>query len=225
MSAKNNFLDLDMGLVKENYIIIKNSDKELWQSRGFETVKKYPVFLYQPSHDESIMLGKPLYMDEFGIENIKNSKILEICTCCGTYGMGGPGFFGIKFQGSLGIRWLVYCIWNASEHLLFNGRVIECHPLFQQKYNPWIGYNEHKEDSIQLNNMFSGSIIDNINFTDTEITINFKNNNFGENTLCSYKYSDKFPEQGGTRKRRNSFENGVMKDYWLVIYDKTVLSI
>ena len=40
MSKKNKFLNLDMGLVNENYIIINNSDKELWQSRGFESVKK-----------------------------------------------------------------------------------------------------------------------------------------------------------------------------------------
>lgn len=225
MYKTNKFLNLGMGLVNENYIIIKNSDKELWQSRGFESVKKYPVFGYRPSHNESIMLGKPLYIDEFGIENIINSKILETSTCCGTYGMGGPGFFGIKLQTNSGIRWLVYCIWNASEHILLNGRVIECHPLFQEKYNPWLGYNEYKEDMAKLDKIFPGSLIYDIQLTDTEITINFQNSSSTENTLCSYKYSDKFPEQGGTKKKRNSFENGTMKDYWLVTYDGTVLSV
>lgn len=225
MSKKNKFLNLDMGLVNENYIIINNSDKELWQSRGFESVKKYPVFDYRPSHNETIMLGKPLYIEEFGIENIINSKILETSTCCGTYGMGGPGFFGIKFQTNSGIRWLVYCIWNAPEHILLNDRVIECHPLFQEKYNPWLGHNTYKENMAQLDKIFSGSVIYDIQLTDTEITINFKNSTSAENTLCSYKYSDKFPEQGGTKRKRNSFENGTMKDYWLVTYDGTVLSV
>ncbi len=163
-----------------------------------------------------------LYIEEFGIENIINSKILETSTCCGTYGMGGPGFFGIKFQTNSGIRWLVYCIWNAPEHVLLNDRVIECHPLFQEKYNPWLGHNAYKENMAQLDKIFSGSVIYDIQLTDTEITINFKNSISAENTLCSYKYSDKFPEQGGTKKKRNSFENGTMKDYWLVTYDGTV---
>lgn len=32
-------------------------------------------------------------------------------------------------------------------------------------------------------------------------------------SIKSYKYSGKFPEQGGTGRKRNSFEIGEMKDY------------
>lgn len=222
MPKKSKFLNLEMGLVKENYIVIDNKDMKLWQSRGFEKIKKYPLFLYEPCQDESIMLGRPFYIEEFGIENFKNSKILEVSTCCGSYGMGGPGFFGIKFYGSYGIRWLIYCIWNAGEHILLNGRVIECHPLFIQKYNPWLG---HNKDMDRLNKILSGLIISGIKLTDTEIVINLKNSNLEEYTICSYKYSDYFPEQAGTGKKRNSFDSGTMKDYWLVTYDGTVLII
>ncbi len=44
-------------------------------------------------------------------------------------------------------------------------------------------------------------------------------------SIISYKYSDKFPEQGGTGRKRNSFEIGEMKDYWLVTYDETHLMV
>lgn len=225
MFQKNPFLNLGMGLVSENYVIAENSDTRLWEQRGFKKIKKYPLFGYEPCPDESIMLGKPLYIEEFGITNFKSSKILEFSTCCGSYGMGGPGFFGIKFYGSYGIRWLIYCIWNAGEHILFNGRVIECHPLFMQKYNPWIGYNGYKEDKERLNKMLSGLIVSGIKLTDTEIIINLEDSSLQEYTICSYKYSDYFPEQGGTKKKRNSFDSGTMKDYWLVTYDGTVLSV
>ena len=43
--------------------------------------------------------------------------------------------------------------------------------------------------------------------------------------IKSYKHSDKFPEQGGTGKKRNSFEDGKMSDYWLVTYDETHLKV
>lgn len=225
MPGKSKFLNLNMGLVCENYVIIENSDISLWESRGFEKVKKYPVFNYTPCPQESIMLGRPFYIEEFGIENFKNSKVLNVSTSCGDYGMGGPGFFGIKLQGSYGIRWLVYCIWNGGEHILFNGRIIECHPLFMPKYNPWIGRNRYREDMDSLNKMLSGLIISGIKLTDTEIIINLKDSSLEEYTICSYKYSDCFPEQAGTGKKRNSFDSGTMKDYWLVTYDGTVLSI
>ena len=43
--------------------------------------------------------------------------------------------------------------------------------------------------------------------------------------IKSYKCSDQFPEQGGAGKKRNSFEDGKMSDYWLVTYDETHLKV
>jgi len=46
------------------------------------------------------MLGIPSKIEEFGIEKLKNSRITDVSTLCGTYGMGGPGFFGLRLQGN-----------------------------------------------------------------------------------------------------------------------------
>ncbi len=39
----------------------------------------------------------------------------------GTYGMGGPGFFGLR----LGDEWLVVAIWGASSWVAVEGRIVE----------------------------------------------------------------------------------------------------
>ena len=44
-------------------------------------------------------------------------------------------------------------------------------------------------------------------------------------SIQSYKFSNKFPEQGGTGQKRNSFESGEMKDYLLVTYDDSHLMV
>lgn len=45
------------------------------------------------------MLGIPLNIAEFRTKTLKNSKVIDVCTQCGTYGMGGSGFFGLKVKG------------------------------------------------------------------------------------------------------------------------------
>jgi len=47
--------------------------------------------------------------------------VLEICTHLGSYGMGGPGFFGLRFATG----WIVYRLWGASRWLTLNGSLLE----------------------------------------------------------------------------------------------------
>ena len=46
--------------------------------------------------------------------DITNRKISQLSTHVGTYGMGGPGFFGLH----LGTEWLVIALWGASDWIL-----------------------------------------------------------------------------------------------------------
>ena len=56
---KHPFLNLRIGLVHENFAIVKKSDKKLWKARGFKRIRKYPIFRYKPNSYEMIMLGVP----------------------------------------------------------------------------------------------------------------------------------------------------------------------
>ena len=225
MLFKHRFLNLNIGLVKENFAVVKKSDKKLWESRGFQKIRKYPIFGYKTDFSKMIMLGVPLTIEEFGCEKLKNSRIVDVCTCCGTYGMGGPGFFGLKLQGEYGTRWLTYCIWSAGEHILFDDHVLECHPNYTEKYAPFILFDDYENSLSRLKEMLTDMTVKEAVVSKESIELILADSHEKLHRLKSYQYSDKFPEQGGTGKKRNSFENGKMSDYWLVTYDETHLKV
>ena len=43
--------------------------------------------------------------------------------------------------------------------------------------------------------------------------------------IYTSQFCDKFPEQAETGKKKKSFKDGTMQDYWLVVYDSTYLSV
>ena len=59
----------------------------------------------------------------------------EVCPNVGTYGMGGPGFFGLRF----GSEWLVIAIWGASDWLSAHGRSVgDPYHLEYGRPRPWL---------------------------------------------------------------------------------------
>ena len=222
---KHKFLNLNLGLVKENFVISKKENQKIWEDRGFKKIRKYPIFHYKPNSAEIVMLGVPLNIEQFDAKNFNGSQILDICTCCGTYGMGGPGFFGLKLQGNYGTRWLTYCIWAAGEHILFDDKILECHPNYSQQYKPLISFDDYSNSLNVLKEQLTNMTIKEFFITDDAFEIILVDNRNKTHTIQSYKSSDKFPEQGGTGKKRNSFESGKMRDYLLVTYDETHLMV
>lgn len=68
-------------------------------------------------------------------EQVVGKRVDEVCPYVGTYGMGGPGFFGLR----LGEEWLVVSIWGAGEWILVDDRLVE--DTFGESYGrprPWI---------------------------------------------------------------------------------------
>jgi hypothetical protein len=47
-------------------------------------------------------------------------RVRAIDLCIGSYGMGGPAFFGLRFDHS----WIVYRLWNAASWLTLNGKLL-----------------------------------------------------------------------------------------------------
>ena len=54
-------------------------------------------------------------------EMVVGRSVDQICTHVGSYGMGGPGFFGLR----LGDEWLVIAIWGAESWIEINGRIVQ----------------------------------------------------------------------------------------------------
>lgn len=71
-------------------------------------------------------------------------KIDKVLTYVGTYGMGGPGFFGLR----LGEEWLVIAIWGAGEWIRIDGEFVEDH-FFEtsERPKPWISDGEDRLSS------------------------------------------------------------------------------
>ncbi len=225
MLFKHKFLNLNLGMVKENFVVVKKEHRKEWEERGFKKIRKYPIFRYKPNPAEIIMLGVPLNIEQFGVENFSGSHILDVSTCCGTYGMGGPGFFGLKLQGDYGIRWLTYCIWAAGEHILFDERILECHTNYSKDYKPLISYDDYQNSLEALKEQLTSMTIKEITVSKDAFEIKLIDKESKSHTIKSYKFSDKFPEQGGTGQKRNSYETGEMKDYLLITYDETHLMV
>lgn len=219
-------LQLAHEMVEENYVIVKRKDIEVWKQRGFQKVRRYPIFRYIPKISEVIMLGRPRTIQEFTISNIVGGRIVDICTCEGTYGMGGQGFFGITFEKEEVKYILTYCIWAAGEHVLLNNRVLECHSDFSELYKPWIGEGERwQRDQNNLKELLRDAVINKVDLEDHSLRIQMVSKDGVEHYLFTEKQSDAFPPQGGTGKRRLSYKEGCMGDYWLVTYAPSVLVV
>ena len=176
--------------------------------------------------NDGLYESKEFIPNDKKISEYTRDEIINAIKDAGIVGMGGAGFFGLKLEGDFGIRWLVYCIWSAGEHILLDDRIIECHPEFIEKYHPWIiwGHNMHElyEKTCQaLKNLLSGLEILNLDLQEHALKIQLS----GDHVIETYQKSEKFPEQAGTGKKRLSYETGSMSDYWLLIYDQTDLHV
>lgn len=63
-------------------------------------------------------------------ERIVGRRIAEWSAYCGTYGMGGPGFFGLRVEATSDYpeEWLILRLWGAPDWLNVNGRWLEANP-------------------------------------------------------------------------------------------------
>lgn len=70
--------------------------------------------------------------------DVIGKTITNISTHLGTYGMGGPGFFGVNLGEGEQDNWLVVAIWGAGDWITSQGRALE--DSFYDMHNrpkPW----------------------------------------------------------------------------------------
>lgn len=228
---KHEYFELNIGLVQENYVIVKTDEINIWKERGFKVIKKYPIFHYIPNRNEKIMLGKPKMIHEFGINNLIGCEIIDFSSSGGTYGMGGPGFVEFKFISKNQEKlWLTFAMWGAGEYILLDNKVLECHPKFFDEYNPWLLYNDL--DETQWNNtwsvvkkMFIGGIIKNIELHADDGHIDILDLKGILHRIWTAKYSSLFPPKGGSGERNFAFKTQKLADSILIHYDDSHLVV
>jgi hypothetical protein len=81
---------------------------------------------------------RPQTLGEVGFKRIEGRKVTAWSASLGSYGMGGPGFFGLNLAGNgeYPDEWLVMRVWGAGCWLLLDGRWIEAHPNQYQVQEP-----------------------------------------------------------------------------------------
>lgn len=72
----------------------------------------------------------PPTLRELDITRILGREVLDWSPVQGTYGMGGPGFFGLELApaGDYPQEWLVLRLWGADNWLLLDGQWLGAHP-------------------------------------------------------------------------------------------------
>ncbi|MEA2574275.1 MAG: hypothetical protein QOH93_1573 [Chloroflexia bacterium] len=73
---------------------------------------------------------RPKALRWVGVKRIVGRRIVTWKNYLGSYGMGGPGFFGLELaaKGRYPREWLVLTLWGAGGWLLLDGHWIEAHP-------------------------------------------------------------------------------------------------
>lgn len=61
-----------------------------------------------------------------GVERVIGRKVLQASCHLGSYGMGGPGFLGLKLEKNSEHpdEWLVLCLWAADEWVSYDGESV-----------------------------------------------------------------------------------------------------
>lgn len=81
--------------------------------------------------------NRPGRLRDLSEARVVGRRVLQWSSHRGTYGMGGPGFFGLELEAKDDHpqEWLVLTIWGAASWLLLDGRWIEAHPKFYDIQN------------------------------------------------------------------------------------------
>jgi hypothetical protein len=222
------FHKLNMGLVKEYSMIIPISELGDWTNQGWIEDKKFSDFHYEATKDETIVLNKPKSIKEIDISELVGCRIIEFCSWLGTYGMGGPGFFGLLINLKSGVQeYLVYTVWASGQYILLDNRVIECHLRYNKTHRPWIsswGGESVEEQWDDLTDIIVGSIITQAKLFDCEFILEITKNNIKYN-IVYYKNNPQLPPLGNGEVRKDAFVTGNIGDYILFNNKNAVLHV
>ncbi len=68
---------------------------------------------------------KPRRVADVPQEVYRGATLVGSSAYLGSYGMGGPGFFGFKCRQGLRSFWIVFVLWGAAEWLTLDGKLLE----------------------------------------------------------------------------------------------------
>jgi hypothetical protein len=104
-----------------------------------------------------------LLIKKGGVKRVVGRKILETCRYLGSYGMGGPGFFGFRLEkkGRYPEEWMVLTTWSADQWLLLDGKWLDCNSKYFSLEKCYFTENKSmfSEAAKQVSEVFDGLTI------------------------------------------------------------------
>src|SRR5689334_6401501 len=109
---------LDMGLIDACTQIVPKAMLSTWTAEGWVELPGYLDFQYAAGDDETVIATRPDTLATRGAAALVGVEIAGWSTILGTYGMGGPGFFGLLLPPRSGTaivyrEYLVFAAWGA----------------------------------------------------------------------------------------------------------------
>lgn len=178
------YLDLKMGIIEQYSKVIKKDQEKTLKQFGW---KNYKEINLPEGDEEAFLIYGDINEDEtlvFNIPKILTSsrqlierKITGFSCNLGTYGMGGPGFFGLLLDDE---EYLIYATWNASKYVFINDKVVESDLNSATPSNTWYSNTEDKVWDY-LSKILKGSHIIECTYAHDECLIIASN---GEKKIC-----------------------------------------
>lgn len=219
---KHAFLNLKIGTVEQYAMVIKKAQLDYWKNLGWLTFTEVGLpegdeeadMLYgEIRKNEILVFNRPLFLRDISFDRLVGVRIKGISTHLGTYGMGGPGFFGLLLDNS---DFLTYTVWGAGTYVIVDNRVVECNTNLYNKTKPWVSNYGDNLTWDDLTAHITGSTINSIvlRSDSCELTLKKAVNTI---TLRFVKNDSRLPRSVG--RKRNAYKKGVIADY-LVFQNK-----
>jgi hypothetical protein len=137
-----------------------------------------------------------------GVERVIGRKVLDACCHLGSYGMGGPGFLGVKLEKNSehSDEWLVLCLWGSDEWVRYDGL-----PIFSIVKT----YEQYGQKKFIEN--VTGKVLKSFDITDKSCKIML------DETVMEITEDPKSrPTYGGSGGYRTLLETDSLLDAWVV---------
>ncbi len=151
------------------------------------------------------------------IKRILGREIIAWNNSLGSYGMGGPGFFGLKMAAHNGYpaEWLVLIVWAADNWLLFDGQWVAAHSNQYSVQHPLTSNFVAAEDWDGLSSKLLHTTIVGAEIVDKSSRIRVEKND-RSHLLELPEDTSRLPMYGGTLTKRVWNDDESHLDAWII---------
>lgn len=143
-------------------------------------------------------------------------RVLEWSANQGTYGMGGPGFFGLLLESTPDYpeEWFTLTLWGATDWLLVDDRWLSAHPRYYEIQKPLTGNFGPDQTWDEFTALATNSIVEKSQVHPTHFSFVLRKN--GDQTRIDLpEDTERLPKLGGVDQAREWNPEEETQDAWV----------